>query len=359
LPRRRRKRDTDAPAEPRVRPAEQLLIDAVPRLAAERVLCTTRGRANFAVAFAEEHVGSRVTCHFLDVQRADEAREAITGAERVEIVCAADLPVGEFDLAAFPFGRNDEFELTRETIQTAHDRLIDGGRMVLAIDDDKDARLHDELRKRFDKVTREPERKRGTRYLVTKRGPLAKRKEFGSEFTFRDGDREVRAFTRPGVFSHRKLDPAARALLQAVSVEPGDRILDFGCGAGTVGLALAGRAEGTTLLAVDSNARAVECTARGAELNGLDNVMTRLGATALAVERDTFDLVVASPPYSAKGEVSEVFAAAVTRAVQPEGLVAIVTRQPDWYADRLVESFRDVSIADVRSFSIVAATRRR
>ena len=359
MARRRRKRDSDVPTEPRVRPAEQLLIDAVPRLEGQSVLCTTQGRAPLARAIAEAHPDSRVTCHFLDVRRADRAREAATGVVGLDIVCTADLPGGEFDLVVLPFGRNDDAELMRDTLRTAHDRLVDGGRLVLAIDDEKDSRLHDILRKLFDKVTLEPERKRGTRYLVTKRGPLKKRKEFGCEFTFRDGERQVHAFTRPGVFSHRKLDPAARALLEAVSVEPDDQILDFGCGAGTVGLALAGRAERTMLLAVDSNARAIQCTARGAELNGLANVMTRLGADAMAVERSTFDVVVTSPPYSAKGEITEVFAAAVTRAVKPDGLVAIVTRQPDWFAERLVESFRDVSIADVRSFSIVAATRKR
>ena len=49
-------------------------------------------------------------------------------------------------------------------------------------------------------------------------------------------------------------------------------MLDIGCGAGVVALAAAVCGEGVAVHAVDSSARAVECTRRGAELNGLGNV---------------------------------------------------------------------------------------
>ena len=58
--------------------------------------------------------------------------------------------------------------------------------------------------------------------------------------------------TRPGVISHRKVDPGARRLMAAMEIGPGDRVLDIGCGSGVVALAAAVRAEGASVLAIDS-----------------------------------------------------------------------------------------------------------
>ena len=75
--------------------------------------------------------------------------------------------------------------------------------------------------------------------------------------------------SRPGVFSHRKLDLGARALIESLSVPDGKhswevvqngmKVLDLGCGSGAVGFAASARADSVLIHALDANARAVQC----------------------------------------------------------------------------------------------------
>ncbi len=79
--------------------------------------------------------------------------------------------------------------------------------------------------------------------------------------------------TDAGVFSPGRLDPGSRVLLEAVPPPPahGD-LLDLGTGYGPIALAMAARAPGATVWAVDVNERALGlCTANAARA-GLGNV---------------------------------------------------------------------------------------
>jgi 16S rRNA (guanine1207-N2)-methyltransferase len=79
--------------------------------------------------------------------------------------------------------------------------------------------------------------------------------------------------TDRGVFSATRVDPGTKVLLSAVPPPPpeGD-LLDLGCGYGPVALALAARAPGATVWAVDVNERARELTRANAAAARLANV---------------------------------------------------------------------------------------
>jgi spermidine dehydrogenase len=52
----------------------------------------------------------------------------------LRLICEADPPAEEFDLVAWAFSKQGDGELVREMLQTGHERLVIGGRMVAAID---------------------------------------------------------------------------------------------------------------------------------------------------------------------------------------------------------------------------------
>lgn len=337
------------------RPQEELLLELIPSVAGKRVLCNTAGRGQFAIAAAAEaqHVG----CHFLDLYHLQQCR-TVAGemATNFHLVCEADFPTGPFDLAALSFSKQGDGELVRDLLQQAHERLEIGGRMAVTSDNPEDSFLHDELRKVFAKVTRRPA-DAGVLYLATKTEPLRKVKNFACEFPFRDGERLIQLRTRPGVFSHRRLDGGARALINEMPIEPGMKILDLGCGSGAVAIAAALRAENVQVTAVDSNPRAVEATLWSATKNGVTNLEANLDCDGSSLAGETFDVVLANAPYFSNFRIAEHFSRTAARALKTGGTALFVTKTPGWYVERLPKWFSHVESRPGKNYTIVAAKK--
>jgi 16S rRNA (guanine1207-N2)-methyltransferase len=275
----------------------------------------------------------------------------------LEIICTSDFPAGPFELVAIPVDPRGESELTRDLLQAGHERLTIGGRLISATSSEDDQWLHDEMRKLFEKVTRRPTDS-GVVYLASKTAPLKKHKNFDCEFAFRDRGRLIRAFSRPGVFSHRSLDAGARALINTMVVRDGDRVLDLGCGSGAVALAAAFRASSVTVVAVDSHIRAVECTGQGTTLNGLTNVAAILDHAGNAPEPETYDVVLGNPPYYSDYEIAEIFLQGARRALKPGGRVLMVAKASTWYKTRMPDLFDDVQVHTHKQYTVVEGMQR-
>ena len=212
---------------------DSLLLSVLDEVHGERVLCTSLSRAAFAAGVADKLPGASVTCFFLDVFLAQQARDQVAeGRPNLSMICETDLPDGPFDTVAFPFLKQGEAELTRELLQQGHERLTLGGRMLVSTTNPRDKWMKEQLETLFDKVTPRPHT-HGVIYLATKTEPLKRLRDFTAEFAFRDAERLVKAISRPSVFNHRELDVGSRAILEATLspekiVRRGMRILDIG-----------------------------------------------------------------------------------------------------------------------------------
>ena len=352
-------RITDADGERfiRVRTSEQLLISATRELVAARLLCTSLGRAQFAADYVRRDPNAQVWCHFLDTHLAMLAREANSDLNaKLTICCQADFIAEDFDAVCLPCTSQGDAELTRDLLQTGHQRLVTSGHLFATTDNPADVWLHQEMKKLFDKVTRTPFAN-GVAYSATKMKPLQRLRNFYGEFAFRDKQQLIRALSRPGVFSHRRLDVGSRALIEAMEIRAGDRVLDLGCGSGVVSFAAALRSPDVRVLAIDSNPRAIECTERGAALNGITTIDTRLAADAACGSPGQFDLVLANPPYFSQFRISEIFLRGAARALREGGIVQIVTKRPDDYPARMAANFDAISVVAVRQYWIVRGVR--
>ena len=341
-----------------VRPHEQLLIDAIDELSANRVICTTAGRGQFAEAYARQRPESQVECCFFDLFQKNQTEFQINDngpVDNLKLVCEPDLPATEADLVAFVFRKGGDAELTRDLMQQGYQRLVDGGRMIASTDNDEDQWLHEQLRDLFPKVTRRPYRKQGTLYLATRTGPLKKPKVFDCEFKFRDRGRLIRVCSRPGVFSHRRIDLGARTLINTMQVRPGMKVLDMGCGVGTVSLAASLAAERVTVMALDSNPRAVQCTQRGAEWNSCPGITAILDCEGASASTEDFDLVLANPPYFSNYAIAELFLDTAYRALKKGGLVHVVTKTPNWFLERMPMWFSDIRESEVGDYRVLTA----
>ncbi len=339
-------------------PAEQLLSELLAGIPGDRLLCTSLGRAQLAHAAARAG-RRRVVCWYLDQYRAALV-PAFTDASAIppQIVCAADLPTDEVDVVALPTSSKGEAELTRDLLQQGHQRLAIGGTLLVSTDNRADRWLADEMHKLFASVRRY-DAPQGAAYVAIKTAPLKKEKNFSCEFVFRDGEHLIRAYSRPGVFAHRRIDPGARHLLAAVQLRPGARVIDIGCGSGTASLAVALREPSATVHAVDSNARAIECTTRGAALNDVTNITTELNAFGPYVGSGEYDVALANPPYYASFRIAEHFLLAARESLRPGGMIWVVTKSPNWFADRMSDWYDNVIVYHAKTYYVAQGQRPR
>lgn len=341
------------------RPAEAHALAVAAELPGDRIACTTIGRGQAAVSLARDRPAACVTAWFLDLHQHNAAAAAWDPAPpNLVAPCTADLPPGPYDLVLVPLVKGGEAELSRDLLQQAFDSLALGGRLVTAVDNARDTWLREQLAASGETVRVRPaDGADAIAYVVEKTRDVPKRRDFTCRFKFRDHERLLEAISRPGVFAHRRIDPGARHLLNAVDVAPQTRVLDIGCGSGCVALGIAARDPSVVVHAFDSSARAVECTRLGAELNGLANISLALEAEGQVPDRGAWDLALANPPYYGDFTIAEKFVEAARLALVPGGTLLIVTKQPAWYVEHLPRMWTSVSQELVKSYHLIEAVR--
>jgi 16S rRNA (guanine1207-N2)-methyltransferase len=146
-------------------------------------------------------------------------------------------------------------------------------------------------------------------------------------------------------------------LLDAVDVFPDARLLEIGCGSGAVTLGLAARDPSASVHAFDSNARAVDCTQRGAKLNGFENITVDHHWQGDFREASSFDMALANPPYFGDMRIAQWFVEAAHRSLRPGGRLVLVTKQPNWYAEKLPSLFEEVEVFESKRYHIASGVK--
>lgn len=166
--------------------------------------------------------------------------------------------------------------------------------------------------------------------------------------------------TDRGVFSHGHLDTATSMLLRAdLPLAAAGVLLDLGCGAGPIALAMARRSPGATVWAVDVNARARDLCARNAERNGLANIVV---AHPDDVPEDLrFATIWSNPPIRVgKDALHELLLMWLGR-LSPDGHAALVVQKhlgadslQRWLVDHGFATERLASKSGFRIFTLTA-----
>lgn len=108
-------------------------------------------------------------------------------------------------------------------------------------------------------------------------------------------DMSLTLTTDRGVFGYGQIDTGSKLLLlKAPSPPPTGKLLDLGCGVGTIALPLARRSPAATVWAVDVNSRARDLCTANATSNGVPNV--RVGAPDDVPDDVAFGCIWSNPP---------------------------------------------------------------
>jgi len=128
---------------------------------------------------------------------------------------------------------------------------------------------------------------------------------------------EVTVVGKPGIWSWDRLNPGTAALLEVAEVEPGDGVLDLGCGTGVIGAIAAQLAPQGHVTLVDCNVAAVACAERTLAANGVTNAEVRLADGVIGLSSASFGLVLSHLPRGRA--VQEEFIRGVAWVLRPGG----------------------------------------
>ena len=120
--------------------------------------------------------------------------------------------------------------------------------------------------------------------------------------TYQYHDQPLYFISDLGVFSKDSIDYGSRVLLDTFEPLADMKILDVGCGYGTLALSLASVGKDLSVDLVDVNTRALDLAKQNAEKLGLENVYV-YESNCYENVLDTYDLIISNPPIRAGKKV--------------------------------------------------------
>lgn len=311
--------------------------------------------------------GVETVCYQMDVFQAERLRAKLVENGLTAGVSVApdlwDLPA-RFRTVLFPAAAHADRDLKIDMVDQGFHILEEGGRFISLSEYDKDVQFAKWHKKVFGKCSesmwqKDDKEKRhiGSAFWSVRHGDLPRRRH---EVTFhaRIGDGASMSFASwPGTFSYGRMDNGSRAMLEVVQLRPGDKVLDMGCGNGSVGCLVSPMVGPTgEVTFADSNVRAVALTEHNAKANGVTNYKLATTANLADLGVGVFDAALANPPYYANSEVARMFIQSARDLLKPGGRFYLVTKMPVETIPEVVETFGDVESVENRGYTVVIAT---
>jgi 16S rRNA (guanine1207-N2)-methyltransferase len=302
-----------------------------------------------------------VVCYQMDLFQAGRLKQELaTLGTEARVHAAADLwdlpePV---QTLLYPVPLGGERALKLDMVEQAYHALALHGTFVVLSPYERDEFFPNALKKVFGKV-HSPMGTGNAVFWCQRGGGDRPRRRHEIVYQVRvDETTSVRFVSRPGVFSYGKFDEGARALVETMQVNPGDRVLDLGCGAGTNGILASLRCGpgGFTALA-DSNLRAIALAELNARSIGVPAFETIASATLRELPRGAFDVVLANPPYYAQLSIAQLFIERARSALKPGGRFFLVTKQVDGVAPLIEQAFGEAEAFERRRYFVFRAVR--
>jgi len=275
--------------------------------------------------------------------------------ESIRCHLSPDLPNERYSEIFIQVTQSISAEFVAELLQSAYQHLEDEGRLWVSAER-QHRHTDSQVQRIFGQVTKRPG-KQGSYWIIKKKADLTKVKTHECSFEFGlPSGLSVQLTTKPGVFSHRRVDEGARALAESMSIQTGDRVLEMGCGHGGVGLLAKKMAAQVELILLDSNTRALQMAELNTKANQLEPVEFKLSALGCD-EKLNLDVFLGNPPYFSDHIISKLFIDEAAKHLKSGGLMFLVAKVMDWNAEYAKTHFKDLEILSRRGYKVLKAKK--
>lgn len=129
-----------------------------------------------------------------------------------------------------------------------------------------------------------------------------------------------------GLFSPREIDEGTRLLLKHIEINRDDNCLDFGCGYGPIGIAMARMAPEGQILMADKDFVAIEYSNKNIQANQIRNASVMLSNGFNQIPTDmTFDIIASNIPAKVGKEFLTLLLNDARARLNPGGKIYVVT----------------------------------
>ncbi|GAA0787666.1 MULTISPECIES: methyltransferase [Pseudomonadati] len=183
------------------------------------------------------------------------------------------------------------------------------------------------------------------RAFLTRPAPALIMQDWVSEYTLATPQGEITICNFVGVFSEKKLDLGTELLLSHLPQLNG-RVLDFGCGAGVITVALLKQYPSLNIECIDINAMALASCQLTLKANKMQaKVYPSDGFNQI---NDKFDGIISNPPFhdglDSTFAIANAFVSQSAARLNPKGVWQIVANRHLPYADNIANAFGSVNV---------------
>jgi 16S rRNA (guanine1207-N2)-methyltransferase len=306
------------------------------------------------------HPDTEVSLHGLDcfyTRKLQDLLDEHGMAKKIKVTLSPDLPleVEGYDEIFLQVSQSLSAEMVSDYLQQIHQRLKVGGRCWVGAEK-RHKTAASQVKKTFGAST-EYHYRFGSVMVAKKTGELKRIKEHKAQFEVPLGEGQFLAVTTcPGIFSHRRPDDGALALLDTVEVKAGDTLLEMGCGSGLVALGLQKRQPEIKVSLLDSHTRALEMSRFNATQNNLPEPQLQCSSQGWQGEAK-FDVFVGNPPYFGDHQISALFMDTAARVLKPNGVMWIVAKSMDWNWEYAQANFKNCELFSRRGYQVMKAVK--
>lgn len=172
----------------------------------------------------------------------------------------------------------------------------------------------------------------------------------------------LRFETDPSLFSPSQADRGTLAMLELCPVHEDDRVLDLGCGYGTVGIYASKIVGPANVTMTDISETAAACARKNAILNlsgedaSLPEIIT--GDGLKGITRRDYTVIYSNPPYHTDFSVARSFIEDGFRHLCVGGRMIMVTKRRTWYEKKLTGVFGGVKVTEKDGYFIFESEKR-
>ena len=160
------------------------------------------------------------------------------------------------------------------------------------------------------------------------------------------------------IFAPKAIDTGTLAMLSMIDFTSNDKVLDLGCGYGTVGI-LAGKIiGGEKVIMCDISETAVQYSKINAELNQVMNIDIKVSDGYKNIADNDFTLILSNPPYHTDFSVAKNFIEGGYKRLVIGGRMIMVTKRLTWYKNKLSSVFGGVKVHEIDGYYVFIAEKR-